>query len=392
MTDTKPMKNVRPLIILLLVAFGCSTQHYIQKAQFDTAVIKATEKIRKDWDNQDEIDNLKYAFSKANQIDKDRLAYLFESGEDNIWDEVHQKYSALHRRQEIVKTLPNDVLTQIGYSPENYAKKITESKQNAAEFYYQKGVSLLKMEDKYQAREAYGYFLKAKRFYPNYKDVDRQISDAKYVGTNHILFRMENHSKVALPEDFETELLKISLKSLNQTWIDYDTRENKNVYYDYYIQLSLKNIAVSPENTLHSEHVEEKEIEDGFKYLLDANGNVSKDTLGNDVKLPVYKIITCKIVETSQYKEAIVTGTVDYINTADGQLIKTHPVVATMVFDHHSAEAFGDLNALKPESRKKAGIAPLPYPPDPLMIMDAASILKENTKQIIYDNKSWLKN
>lgn len=386
------MKKLHVLLTLALVAFGCSTQHYIQKAQFDTAVVKATEKIRKDWDDQQEIDYLKYAYSKANQIDKDKLAYLFESGEDNIWAEVHQRYSALHRRQEVVKTLPDQVLAEIGYAPENYAKKISDSKKNAAEFYYQKGKDLMISKDKFQAREAYESFVKCKQYYANYKDVDQRIDEAQYVGTNHILFRMVNQSKVGLPEDFENEMLKISLKSLNQKWIDYDTKENENVFYDYYIQLTLKSIAVSPEDTRHSERVEEKEIEDGFKYVLDARGNVQKDTLGNDVKVPVYKIITCKVVETSQFKEAVINGTVDYINTVNGQLIKTHPVGATMVFDHHSAEGFGDFNALTTESRKKVEVGPLPYPPAPVMIMDAANILKENTKKIIYANKNLLKN
>lgn len=386
------MKKNLTLFLALILITACSTNHYLQKANFDAAIQSSVKKIRKNWSNEKEIENLKYAYSKANQIDQDRLAYLFESGADNIWDEVHQHYSKLNYRQDIIKTLPDNVLLDIGYQEVNYGQKITQSKENAAAFYYEKGIALIAKKNKNEARDAYTCFLKTKNYYPNYKDVESRISEAKFLGTNHVLFRMENESKIAIPEEFEKELLKISLKDLNQTWINYDAQVNSSIHYDYYIQLSLKQIAVSPADTRTSSFEEEKEIEAGFKYQLDANGNVQKDTAGNDVKLPIYKIITCKVVETSQYKEAIISGTVDYINTADGQLVKTHPVVAKMVFDHHSAEAFGNIEALKIETYKKVGIKALPYPTDPMMIMDAANILKENTKKVIYDNRSWLEN
>lgn len=385
------MKTLIPLFFTLLLLAGCSSKHYLEKADFDTAIDVAVKKIRKNSSNKQEIENLKYAYSKANQIDNDRLAFLFESGEDNIWDEVHRRYNILNKRQNIVKTLPDHVLYDIGYSEVNYGRQIAQSKQNAAAYYYDNGIALMAKGGKYDAREAYSNFVRAKNYYPNYKDVSNRISEAKFYGTNHILFLMQNQSKVAIPEDFENELLKISLKDLNQTWIDYDTRANEFINYDYYIQLSIKQIAVSPADTHSSSYVEEKEIEDGFKYQLDQNGNVQKDTAGNDIKLPIYKVITCKVVETVQYKEALISGTIDYINNANGQLLKTHPVGAKMVFDHHSAEAFGNIDALKTETRKKVGIKPLPFPTDPQMIMDAASTLKTNTKQVVYDNRSWLK-
>ncbi len=385
------MNKTITLLLGIFLLTSCGSQRYLQKAQFDQAINVAVKKIRKKPTKVEEIDNLKYAYTKANQIDKDRLSYLFESQTDDIWDEVHQRYNKLYYRQELVKTLPDDILTQIGYTEENYAQKITQSKQNAAEYHYNKGVNLLVSKNKYDARDAYSNFVKARSFYPHYKDVNQKITEAKFIGTNHILFKIANESKIMLPEDFEKEMLKISLDELNQQWIDYDTRASENIPYDFYIQLSIKQITVSPNNVSNNSFKEEKEIEDGFKYQLDAKGNVQKDTLGNDVKLPIYKIINCTVRETLQHKEALIGGTIDYINTVTNQLVKTHPVTATMVFDYHSAEAFGDINALKEESKKKIGGEPIAFPADPQMIMDAVSMLKENTKTIIYSNKDWLK-
>ena len=384
------MNKVFIVFIGLFLLASCSSSHYLKKAQFDQAIAVAVKKVRKNPSKEKEISQLKYAYSKANQIDNDRLAFLFESGNENIWDEVHQRYAKLYRRQELVKTLPDNVLAQIDYLEDNYGQKLSESKKNAAEYHYQKGLQLLEKGSKYEARDAYENFNRAKHYYSNYKDVNIKIDEAKFIGTNHVLFRIINRSNIVVPEEFESELLKISLKDLNQKWIDYDTHASKTTPYDFYIQLTLKEILVSPNNVANQEYKEEKEIEDGFKYLLDERGNVKKDTLGNDIKLPVYRIINCTVRETHQHKEAKITGTIDYIETANKQLVKTHPVSATMVFDHHSAEAFGDIEALSPESKKKVKSKPLPFPTNAQIIMDASYQLKNNTKTIIYNNRNWL--
>ncbi len=386
------MRTIIPslLFISLLIITSCSSSYYLKQADFENAISTSCKKIRKNSANQFEIDNLKYAYNKANQIDNNRIAFLLESGEENIWSEIHSIYTRLSNRQETVQSLPDEVLNEIDYKEINYGKQISQSKQHAADYYYNKGLTLLAKNTKYAARDAYNYFRKAKRYYSNYKDVNNKISEAKFYGTNHILFRIENQSRITLPEDFEEEILKISLTDLNRKWIEYNTSNNTTIQYDYYIQLSLKHISVSPEDTQRSLYTEEKEIEDGFKYQLDRNGNVQKDSTGNDIKIPIIKVITCNVVETSQHKEAVVSGTVDYINTSTGQLVNTHPVTAVMTFEHHSAEAHDNIDALCTETYNKIGIEPLPYPSNEQMIFDAASILKENTKKIIDDNSNWL--
>jgi len=386
------MKNILPLLSFLILLASCSSNHYLKQAQFDPAIYASVKKLRKNPNKDKEISTLKYAYNKANELDKDRLDFLYASGEENIWEEAHNRYTSLYTRQQLVKTLPDNVLSAIDYQYVNYAEKITQTKQNAAAYHYELGLDLLEQNDKYKAREAYTSFATAKSYYPNYKDLTQKLYEAQYLGTNHVLFRMVNESQTQLPEDFENELLKISLKDLNGKWIDYDTKDDGSTNYDYYIQLSLRNIMVSPEENQTNTYTEEKEIEDGFKYQLDANGNVQKDTAGNDIKLPIYKIITCNVVETIQHKEALITGTVDYIDTYDGQLMKTHPVTAQMIFDHKSYATYGNVEALKNETRSKIGLKALPYPSDAEMLLDAAGILKENTKQIIYANGDWLMN
>ena len=87
----------------------------------------------------------------------------------------------------------------------------------------------------------------------------------------------------------------------------------------------------SKEKTNYSE---KKEIADGFKYVYDAHGNVMKDSLGNDIKTPKTKIINCDIIETQQHKAVTISGTLDFIDLNNSQVIKTDPISSQFFFDH----------------------------------------------------------
>ncbi|HOP23667.1 MAG TPA: hypothetical protein PLO83_12095 [Gammaproteobacteria bacterium] len=91
-----------------------------------------------------------------------------------------------------------------------------------------------------------------------------------------------------------------------------------------------------------------------------------------------------------QTKSAIVSGALDYYDNHTGQLIKTEPISAEALFNHLSSQAFGNIEALKPETKKQIGQAPLPFPPDGELILQAGDLLKDICKNIIYNNKELL--
>lgn len=283
--------------------------------------------------------------------------------------------------------MPAQAQSAINFIPINYDQEIISAKRNAAEYFYVHAESLLKRNDRMSARQAYDELMKVKEFYSDYKDIDARIQEALAKGINNVLFSIQNNSQIPFPPSFEEELLKISMKELNTLWVNYDTKKDKNKFYDYSIILNIKGIVVSPEQVKEESHTEEKEIQDGWQYVLDAKGNVMKDTAGNDIKVPKMKIITCKVIETHQLKTSLITGTLDYYNNATKQIIKTDPITAEAIFENHSAVPVGDTRALKPETAKKTGNKPMPFPSDPSMIMMANQKLKEMTKNIIWQNK-----
>ncbi|NQX97300.1 MAG: hypothetical protein HRT73_05385, partial [Flavobacteriales bacterium] len=256
---------------------------------------------------------------------------------------------------------------------------------------YAKGSQLLKIDNRFEARKAYSRFLEVKRYSKHYKDVDEKIAEAKFKGITNVFFTIEDHSNVVAPQGLINEIQRINMDELNGKWKNYDTYIDTNKIYHYSIFLNIKLIDVSPEEVKENNYMESKEIEDGFDYALDANGNVKKDTLGNDIKIPKYKIITCHVKEIHQFKTARISGVIDYIDNYSDKLLKSEPITSDTKFEHHYAIANGDLNALKQSTRNKIGADPLPFPADEPLVLQAGDVLKEMTKGIIVRNKSFLK-
>lgn len=385
------MKHIPVLFLIVLLLFSnCrSSSSYLKHAQFDSAVYKAASKLRKKPSKTKEINVLREAYSKANQADLDRINFLRTSGEPDIWDNIFSRYNALKNRQDVVKTLPTKILNQINFVIVNYDEEIISAKRKAAEYFYAHALVLLEKNNRQSARLAYNDLLKVKQYYSDYRDVDAKLQEALLNGRNNILFKIQNQANIIVPKDFEQELLKISMDDMNTLWMNYHTRAVDQLFYDYTIFLNLKEIAVSPEQVKEEAYTDEKEIQDGFKYKLDSKGNVMKDSAGNDIKIPVIKIITCKVVITKARKSAMIRGTVDYINNRTGQLIKTFPVAAETFFENNMAVPYGDLNALSGSSRSLINTSHfVPFPSNPDMIMQGAVRLKDMTKDIIWNNKN----
>ena len=206
-------------------------------------------------------------------------------------------------------------------------------------------------------------------------------------GKTHILFNIENETTILLPADFETELTKISLTDINKLWINYDVAEVEGRTYSYKATLNIKVIDISPEKIKEVHYTDSKQMEDGFTYLLDKNGNVVKDSLGNDIKIPKYTTISCAVIETQQRKSAVVSGTLNMVNTETNQLVKTDPVTAQTFFENSYVVINGNIKALTEESKKKLKNKPLPFPSDPALVLQTAEILKNAVKEIMLRNK-----
>ncbi len=382
------MKTTATLFIIIALTFtGCiSSKKLLQQEEYDLAISNSVHKLKRKPDKEKEINILSQAYKLANQKDLDNITFLKKTGEPDIWDKIFSTYFSMKIRQEKVKVLPQSLLDLIGYKYVNYDEEIIEAKKKAAAYYYTYAQTLLKENLRSKARLAYDDLQKVKEYYNSYKDTDSLMSVAIEKGTANVLFKIKNQSPILLPADFEAELTKISMTDLNKLWINYDVNEVKSRSYAYVILVNIKGIDVSPESVKEIHYTETREVADGFTYKLDDKGNVVKDSLGNDIKVPKYRTLRCEVIETQKKKSAIITGTIDYINNETNQLIKTDPVTAQTFFENSYFATNGDILALKDETKNKLNNKPMPFPPNPAMIIQAGGIMKGMVKDIIWKN------
>lgn len=383
------IKKYSLLILTGIVLASCvSSQKMLQRGQYDRAIDKSAKKLAKKPNNEKELYVLREAFELANMFDLERIEFLEKEGLEESQVEIYQLYERLNRRQDKIRRLPSQVRSQFTFV--NYDDDIIESKAAAADISYDSAVAFLEQGGRQNARIAYQQFETANNIYPGYRDVDDKLIEAHTKGINHALFVIENQSDRVLPENFDEELRKATLKELNTFWLNFDTYENPDLDYSYFLVLNIREIEISPETVDRRTFTESREIQDGTRYDLDQNGNVRKDSLGNDIRVPNMVTVSAEVTETTQSKAALVGGSLDIYEIATDQLIKTDNIAVEAVFEHFSAEYSGSSDALSEESKQKVERRMIPFPGTEAMLLDAARLLKDQSKTIIARNRRML--
>lgn len=383
------MKYFGFLILAAGLLLGCtSSKELLQKGQYQKAIQKSAGALREDPNDVEEFYVLQEAYKQANLFDKEHIAFLKKENRDENWLSTYYLYLQLENRQNIIRSLPTSVRSR--FILVDYDNEIIQSKKEAAEASYQKGMEYLNRSYRQSARMAYQEFAKVTEIYTDYKDVRQLMAEAKYLGTNFVLFGIENNSEVLLPKDFDEEFRKIGLAELNSQWVQYESYADSTVQYDYFVVLNIRKIEISPESIEKRTYTETKEIRTGMKYVLDSNGNVKKDSLGNDIREPNMTMASVKVTESIQHKAARIEGAVNYVDLDTDQLIKTEGISVNAVFEHYSAIASGNEEALSEESRQKLGSRPLPFPSNEGMLMDTGRLLKDRAKAILLQDRDLL--
>jgi len=266
---------------------------------------------------------------------------------------------------------------------------LLESREKAAEFLYQEAFTLLgsaRAGNKVDAREAYERLIRVDKFYTDYKDKESMIAEAVELGKNHVQVQLLQTSDAIIPRDLERELMSISLDGLNSLWVEYHT-ETSDQTPDYSVVINLRSLDVSPEQYREERFTETAEIEDGVRYVLDDNGNVAKDTTGNDITEPNIVEVSCDVIQTIQIKESIAEGTIDFFDRRTSNLLKTEDITSNAVFEHYTSNYRGDERALSDRGREYLNSRPAAFPSDEQMIYDAVTAMKPEIRRYLVRHK-----
>ena len=164
-------------------------------------------------------------------------------------------------------------------------------------------------------------------------------------------------------EELQKDILNINGYDLNSKWKSFHTaKDNYLGKVDFYIDLAFKAFIISPERILEKENTKEKNIKDGYTYQLDDNGNVMRDSLGNDIKIDKIVKILAKTKEFSQSKSAKVIAEVRYYDNKNN-LIEKFPLESEFWFRNIFLEFTGDKRVLSKNDRRLLKERFLPFPP-----------------------------
>ncbi|RLJ69161.1 hypothetical protein CLV86_0556 [Lacinutrix venerupis] len=386
------MKNFTLLTVLLLVLTSCVGRKQIEKqlhsGNYDQAISNALKKLENNKDKkrkQDYIVMLQDAYYKVVEENHNTINHLKKDGNPKLYESVFNIYLDLEDRQRAIKAvMPLQIDGKIlNLDFKNYTNEIVEYKNKVSEYKYNTAVTLMQSDEKLKNRVAFETLKYIESINANYKDVRQLMEVAHHQGTDYVIVNIENKTHQIIPTRLENDLLNFNTYGLNDFWTVYHTNANQNIDYDYAMALQLERINVSPERITEKQVIRKKNIVDGWEYVLDSNGNVVKDSLGNDVKQD--KIITAKarFNEFNQFKSTQVIARVVYSDIKQNHVLENFPIDSEFVFDNLYATVKGDKRALTTNDLNILKNRRLRFPSNEQMVYDTAEDLKLKLKNII---------
>jgi len=379
---------------LILTACGVKqTQNLLSSGNYDEAINNSISNLRSNKDkkgNQDYVYLLEEAFAKAKERDLNAINLWEKEKNPANFEKIYNTYLQLNNRQEKIKPLlPLKLLKEARnaiFPFDNYNDQIVASKNNLSGYLYANAKTLLFSSDKMNFRKAYDDLAYLNEINPNYKNVLNLMEDARFKGTDYVLVNAKNETDKIIPARLQNDLLDFNTYGLNNKWTVFHGDKQKGITYDYGMIIRFQNILVSPEQIKEKEFIKEKQIKDGQKRLLDANGKEVIDNNGKVIMVDNMIKVTARIFESRQYKSSQIQAKVDYVDFRSNQLIQSFPLVSEFVFENIYATCKGDKRASDDNYYSYFDKRAIPFPSNEQMVYDTGENLKIKLKELINRN------
>lgn len=367
------------------------TQVALNSGNYDGAIAIAIGKLRDNKSkksHQPYVIMLEQAFSKATDRDLQRIKFLRAGANRAQLEEIFETYQKLIKRQDKIRPLLPLYLEEESrraqFNFKDYTKVVIDTRNELSEYLYHNALTLLQQDnDKFAYRQAYDDLSYLSNINPSYKDTEMLMKEAHEKGVDYVRVVMNNQSEKVIPERLEKDLLNFNTYGLNDLWTVYHNEPINDFRYDYEMELSIQQIDYTPEQVSEKVIIREKEVQDGFKYVLDANGNVKKDSLGNDIKEKKFVTVRSKFQRYTQFKAVNVVGQVAFKDLATTQVMNTYPIASEFVFRHFYAQHEGDRRALETADLELLQAKLIPFPTNEEMVYNAGEDIKNRVKNIL---------
>ncbi|MBT8395195.1 MAG: hypothetical protein HKO81_04395 [Flavobacteriaceae bacterium] len=390
------MKKLLLFSLILVLLAGCSSKKQIEQqlhsGNYDQAITNALRQLQSKKTEKRKskfISILKDGYDRITKRDLEDIAFLKKDGNPANNVKIFEMYSTLDARQRAIEPVLPLYLNgrEVKFNFNDYTSEMIYYKNKTSEYLYGNALNLLKSDNKNDFRLAYDDLAYINSHNPNYKDVDDLMQEAYHKGIDYVIVSIKNDTQQAIPNRLEEDLLNFDTYGLNEFWTVYHANPNESFNYDYTMQLQLKQINISPEQVRETEFIREKEIKDGWEYQLDSNGNVEKDSLGNDIKIDKFINIRARFLESHQIKSTQILADVVYTDLITNQDLDRFTIDSGFVFENVFGTFRGDKRALLDEDRRIIRNRMVPFPSNEQMIYDTGEDLKLKLKEIINSYK-----
>jgi hypothetical protein len=390
------MKRITLILVSFFLILSCNSSKKIQKqisaGNYDTAIFFAIKKLRKNSDKKKKqpiIKLLEKAYDKAVEKDYRNLSKYKIDNNPAVIKNIYKTFIKLDKRQELIRPLLplhiKDENRNALFIFRDYKQDIEDSKNSLSEYLYVKGIRLLKSDKKDNARKAYDELKYLDKINPNFKNVDSLLDIAHFKGTNFVNVILINNTHQVIPYRLEQDLLDFNTYGLDKFWTQFDSQKNENINYDYELALIFKRIDISPERIIETKTPINKTIKDGFEYVLDSEGNIKLDSLGNKIKIDKFINVSADFYKIHQEKASNIEAEVVLYDVINKEEVESFPINSEFIFVNDFGDLDGDKRALNAEQLELLNHREIPFPTNEQMIYDTGEDLKEKFKNIIED-------
>ncbi len=385
------------LVVVLVAACGGvkKTAEAVNTGNYQQAIHRSIDNLA---DNKTKKGNQPYvllleeAFAKYTERELQEIAFLEQDGNPANLETIYEKYNRLKEVQNRIRPLlPLPVFEEnrdARFRFQNYDREILATKDDLSQYLYTNATQLLAgARTKYDYRQAYDDFRYLEEINPGYGDTRDLMEQARIKGLDYVKVTMINDTQQIVPARLEEELLNFNTYGLDDLWTTYHTNPVEEIQYDYEMQVAFRDIVISPERVNEKQFIQERQIPDGKQFLLDEEGNVVKDSLGNKIEVDRFRSVRCNFYQFTQQKTAHVNGNVNFIDLHTRQSLNSYPLASQFVFEHVYANYDGDRRALDNDLVALLDLAAVPFPSDEQMVYDAGEDLKARLKNILQRQK-----
>ena len=386
------MKNYTFILSLVLLLSACGSAKKAEKSVEDGNYHKAfsiafaeLSKDKHKKSNQKLIPIIQEAYTKANKLDVHTIKVLEKQNNAANLKKIYATYVAMDIRQDDVISLQplyyND--KAVLFDTKDYSNNIAKSLDNYSSYLFSTGTQQL-AGTKLDARKAYQTFNDLEYVNPNYTtNLSSLISQAKLKGSSLVLIELENRAQQPIAEEDLDEFMRISESNMQNQWVLYHLQKDTNTQYDYQVSVGLNQVQMTPEQ-MNSEVIpQQARITDGWEYVYDGNGNVAKDSLGNDIKRDKIITVQAEVRMFQQAKAGKIDGGVAIKNVRANTQMSSTPLFGEAKFENIFAQYRGDQRAIEEQYVQALQNKEVPFPPDADFIKYALADFKQKMLQLL---------